>query len=143
MIGTAMGTDVAPTFSTLTVGYSEIKLYNLCEQNWGVEMRNYVYENWSLFLDDCEILLDQIKVTPEEFLEMLNSININIQYAMEKSETEIPFLDILIKQDDTGIPMDLYRTTHAIAKRAYPSPSQEGIVSCWRTTLPNKSIWRN
>ena len=40
---------------------------------------------------------------------MLNSININIQYTMEKSETEIPFLDILIKQDDTGIWMDLYR----------------------------------
>ena len=72
-------------------------------------MRNYVYENWSRFLHDCEIPLDQRKVTPEEFLEMLNSINISIQYTMEKSETEIPFLDILIKQDDTGIWMEVYR----------------------------------
>ena len=40
---------------------------------------------------------------------MLNSIDINIQYTWDKSETEIPFLDILIKQDDTGIWMDLYR----------------------------------
>ena len=100
MIGTAMGTDVAPTFSTLTVRYSEIKLYNLCEQNWGVEMRNYVPENGSRFLYDCEIRLDQKKVPQEKFLEMLNSINISIQYTMEKSETELPFLDILIKQDD-------------------------------------------
>ena len=53
MIGTAMGTDVALTFSILTVGYSEIKLYNLCEQNRGVEIRNYVYENSSRFVDDC------------------------------------------------------------------------------------------
>ena len=28
---------------------------------------------------------------------------------MEKSETETPFLGILIKQDDTGIWIDLYR----------------------------------
>ena len=52
--GTAMGTDVAPTYSTLTVGYSEVKLYNLCEQRWELEIRTYVYENWSRFLDDCE-----------------------------------------------------------------------------------------
>ena len=97
--GTAMGTDVAPTYSTLTVGYSEVKLYNLCEQRWGLEIRNYVHENWSRFLDDCEILLDKRKIKPEEFQVILNSINNNIQYTMDHSDTEIPFLDIPIKKD--------------------------------------------
>ena len=106
--GTAMGTDVAPTYSTLTVGYSEVNLYNLCEQRWGLEIRNYVYENWSRFLDDCEILLDKQKINPEEFQVILNSINSNIQYTMDHSKAEIPFLDILMKKDKTGIWMDLY-----------------------------------
>ena len=85
ILGTAMGTDVAPSYSTLTVGYSEIKLYNICEQMWGLEMRNYVYENWSHFLDDCKMPLDIRMVSPEEFLNVLNSVNENIQYIMEKN----------------------------------------------------------
>ena len=71
-------------------------------------MRNYVCENWGRFLDDCEMPLDIRMVSPEEFLNVRNSINENIQYTMEKSKDEIPFLDILVKRDETGIWMDLY-----------------------------------
>ena len=48
-------------------------------------MRNYVYENWSHFLDDCKMPLDVRMVSPEEFLNVLNSVNENIQYIMEKN----------------------------------------------------------
>ena len=66
-------------------------------------MRNYAYENWSRFLDDCEMPLEIRMIKPEEFLNVLNSINENIQCTMEKSEDEIPFLDISVKRDETGI----------------------------------------
>ena len=59
-------------------------------------------------LDDCEILLDKRKIKPEEFQAILNLINSNIQYTMDHSEAEIPFLDILIKKDRTEIWMDLH-----------------------------------
>ena len=34
LVGTATGTDMAPTYATLTMGYHEVKFYNLCEVNW-------------------------------------------------------------------------------------------------------------
>ena len=71
-------------------------------------MPNYVYENWSRFLDDCEMPLDIRIVIPEELLNVLNFINENTQYTMEKRKNEIPLLDILVKRDETGIWMDLY-----------------------------------
>ena len=55
----------------------------------------------------CNIPLEQTKIKPEELLTVLNSINKYIQFTLEYSDKEIPFLDILIRRD-TGIWMDLY-----------------------------------
>ena len=38
----------------------------------------------------------------------MNSVNEAIQFTMEFSDKEIPFLDFLIKRDNSGIWMDLY-----------------------------------
>ena len=38
------------SYSTLTVGYSKIKLYDIHERRWRLEMRNYVYEKWNCHL---------------------------------------------------------------------------------------------
>ena len=55
LIGTAMGTDMAPTYATLTMGYYELEFYEICQINWGGAFRKYIEENWGRFLDDCEI----------------------------------------------------------------------------------------
>ena len=107
LLGTAMGSIFAPTYAGLVIGYLEIKLYAICEIKWGAAISKFIYENWSRFLDDCEILLDKSIVKPEELLEVLNSINFHIKFTMDYSDTEIPFLDILIKRD-SNIWMDLY-----------------------------------
>ena len=107
ILGTAMGSIFAPDYAGLTVGYLEIKLYTICELKWGKVTMLYIYENWSRFLDDCHITLDTKDVIPEDLLAILNSINKNIQFTMDYSDKEIPFLDILIKRDD-NIWMDLY-----------------------------------
>ena len=101
--GTAMGTIFTPTYATLTMGYFEFHFYNICELKWGKEFQEFILENWSRFLDDCQTPLDKNKVKPEELLETLNSVNEAIQFTMEFSDKEIPFLDILIKQDNSGI----------------------------------------
>ena len=106
--GTAMGTIFAPTYATLTMGYFEFYFYNICELKWGKEFQEFILENWSRFLDDCQTPLDKDNVKPEELLETLNSVNEAIQFTMEFSDKEIPFLDILIKRDSNGIWMDLY-----------------------------------
>ena len=109
--GTAMGTIFAPTYASLTMGYFEIKFYNICEVKWGMELANTLKENWSRFLDDCETVLDKTKIKPDDLLETINSIHPAIQFTMEFSDNQIPFPDILIKKDETGIWMDLFHKT--------------------------------
>ena len=79
----------------------------ICELKWGKVLSTYVYEHWCRFLDDCDIRLEKTKIKPEEMLTVLTTSNKNIQFTLEHSEKEIPFLDIFIKRD-TGIWMGLY-----------------------------------
>ena len=83
--GTAMGTTFAPTYATLT------------------KFQEFILENWSRFLNDCQTPLDKNKVKPQEVLQTLNSVNEAIQFTVEFNDKEIRFLDILIKKDSSGI----------------------------------------
>ena len=62
--GSAMGTLFAPTYANLSMGYHEIKLYDLMELNYSVDIRQYFVENWKRFLDDCSILLKTDLIKP-------------------------------------------------------------------------------
>ena len=103
-----MGTIFTPAYVTLIMRYSEVHFYNTCEIKWGKEFQEFILENWSCFLDDCQTPLDKNKVKTDELLETLNSVNEVIQFIMEFSDKEIPFLDILIKRDNSGIWVDMY-----------------------------------
>ena len=46
-------------------------------------------------------------IKPDHLLSTLNQIS-NIQIAMEKRQTRLPFLDIMINQRDRKIWMDIY-----------------------------------
>ena len=83
--GTAMGSTFSPTYATLT------------------KFQEFILENWSRFLNDCQTPLDKNKVKPQEVLQTLNSVNEAIQFTVEFNDKEIHFLDILIKKDSSGI----------------------------------------
>ena len=53
-----MGTVFSPTYENLSMGYHEIKHYDLIKSNYNLDVRQYFKENWKRFLDDCEILLN-------------------------------------------------------------------------------------
>ena len=48
--GTAMGSVFPPTYANLSMGYHEIKLYDLIELNYNLNIRQYFVENWQRFL---------------------------------------------------------------------------------------------
>ena len=107
--GTAMGTIVAPTYATLVMGFLEIHLYNKIQRNFGAQIREKFEEEWNRFLDDCFIILQILIIQPEVLLNLLNSINSNIQFTMEIHCEKLPFLDILInKTEDNKIWMNIY-----------------------------------
>ena len=78
--GTAMGTIFAPTYATLSMRYFEIKLYSVCTFKYG--LAECIKKNWNRFLDDCYKVLRSSKISPEELLLTLNSINPSIQFTM-------------------------------------------------------------
>ena len=100
------GTIFSPTYATITMWYFEVHFYNIWELKWRKEFQELILENWNRFLDDCKTPLDKNK-EPEKLLETLNSVNKAIQFSIEFSDKEIPFLDNLIKRGNSGIRMDL------------------------------------
>ena len=105
--GTAMGTIFAPTIANLTMGYHEIKFYSIIRQHCTLTSKHFE-NSWFRFLGDCQIILKVNLIKPEHLLSILNQINNNIQFTMEKSQIRLPFLDIMINKSGTKIWMDIY-----------------------------------
>ena len=101
--GTAIGTIFAPTYANLTMGFFELTFYDLCRDQFGEDLGNFIFKNWSRFLDDCQTLLEGSKINPNDLLSFLNSINPSIQFTMEYSKDTITFLEILIKRNNDKI----------------------------------------
>ena len=68
----------------------------------------YMKENWNRFLTECYTVSRSTQISLEELLLTLNSINPSIQFTMEYSNDQIPFLDTLITRNENGIWMDLH-----------------------------------
>lgn len=54
--GTAMGTKMAPTYATLTLGYLEEKMYKEINRLFNEETEMYITKHWKRNLDDCFIV---------------------------------------------------------------------------------------
>ena len=118
--GTAMGKDHAPPYANLTIAYLIIeKLYPTLDQLVGRQCVEHVRENLKFFLDDGVILLNENIIQASTLLECLNKMNTNIQFTMETSTTEVPFLDVLIKSKQ-----DPYKAnTYNISTDIYHKPT--------------------
>ena len=70
--GTAIDTVFAPTYAILTMKYFELSFHDLFRNKFGEDLGNLIFENWSCFLDDCETLLEENKINPDDLLIKLN-----------------------------------------------------------------------
>ena len=73
--GTAMGTEMVPSFPTLVLGYLEKQMYQKAVTEFGKEMDSYVESHWFRNLDDCCISWVFGEEYLKEFHEFLNSLN--------------------------------------------------------------------
>ena len=106
--GTAMCTIFAPTYATLSMGFHEIELYAIIRNKFPLPVSNYFEQNWKIFLDDCFIFLRLSLIKPNELLDVLNNINPAIQFTMETSDNQLPFLDVIINKEGKKVFMDFY-----------------------------------
>ena len=77
------------------MAFFEFRFYNLCKDEFREDLGNFISENWSCFLNNCETLLEENKINPNDLLIILNSVNPSIQFTVESSKDAIPLLDIL------------------------------------------------
>ena len=109
------------------------QLYNVCNFKYGQLLAGYIKENWNRFLDDCYTVLRSSQISPEELLLTLNSINPSIQFTMEYSKDQVPFLDFLTKRNENGVWMDLYHKPTDTQRRlpsSHPNHCKRNIPFC-------------
>ena len=71
---------------------------------------SYFEQSWKRFLDDCSIFFLRLSlIKPNELLDVLNSINPAIQFTMERTDTQLPFIDIMINQEGKNIYICLFK----------------------------------
>ena len=100
-----MGTIFAPTYANLTMGYHEINVYSIIRQSYALASKHFE-KTWFRYLDHCQVLLKINLIKPDHLLSMLIQIKNNIQFTMEKNQTRLGFLDIMINKIGTNIWMD-------------------------------------
>jgi hypothetical protein len=106
--GTAMGTKMAPTYATLTLGYLEELMYQQINENFSEEFSENIKRHWKRYLDDCFIIWSNSDEYLATFHNILNNLDPDIHFTIEKSSTSIPFLDVLITKQQDKITTDIY-----------------------------------
>ena len=130
-----MCTIYAPTYATLSMEHLEIKLCSVCILKYGDLLAEYIKENRNRFLDDWYTILRSSQISPEKLLLTLTSIYPSLQFTMEYSKDQIPFLDILTKKNESGICMDLYHKPTYIQRclsltSSHPNHDKRNILFC-------------
>lgn len=113
---TAILAILAPTYSTLSMGYLELIFYTMCINEFDEKLGQFILENWCHFLDDWQTPLGKTKTDVNNFLDILNFINCCITFTMVINNKELLFLDILIKRNKNKIRMVInYRNSYMLS----------------------------
>lgn len=69
--------------------YGQIKLNDLIDLNYNLDIRRYFVKKWKRLLDECEILLKIDLIRPDALPAIPNSLKNNIKFSMELSDNKI------------------------------------------------------
>lgn len=107
--GTAMGTKMAPTYATLTMGFLEEQiLYPKLLDKYGEDISKEIISCWLRFLDDCFILWNPNYGNIADFYDLLQNLHEQIKFTMDINPKQLPFLDILVYKQGTKLETDIY-----------------------------------
>ncbi len=100
--GVAMGSPLGPSYANAFLCYHEQSWLDLCPLDFKpIFYRRYVDDTFLIFKDPSHI---------PKFSNYLNSKHPNIKFTYEvEKDKELPFLDVLIKNDFTNLSTSVYR----------------------------------
>ena len=103
-----MGTKMAHTYATLVMGYLEKNLYTKYEETFGKNEVEDFIKIFKRFLDDCFLLWKRSVEDLHEFHKTINNLHEKINFTMEKDESRIPFLDVLVYKEGRKLHTDIF-----------------------------------
>ena len=127
LLGTSMGTRVAPTYANLFMGKLEKEILLNCPQH----LKQYIH-TWKRFIDDILIIWTGTEETFAEFFSFLNSYHPTIKFDPAQHNTEenfCEFLDMKIFIKDGKIETDLFRKQTSKPTALLPSSAHPGHIT--------------
>ena len=107
-VGIGMGNRAGCTIACLTVAYLEEKMYAQIRIQFDELTSELIKSALKRFIDDCFLLWKKQYGDINLLHGLLNSMDDKIQYTMETSETQIPFLDVLVIKQGCEIQTDIF-----------------------------------
>ena len=89
LLGTPISTVFTSTYPNISMEYGQIKLNDLIDLNYNLDIRRYFVKKWKRLLDECEILLKIDLIRPDALPAIPNSLKNNIKFSMELSDNKI------------------------------------------------------
>ena len=93
VLGTAMGTRMAPSFASLFMGKLEMDFLDSCDKTPLI---------WLRFLDDIFMVWNHSEQELHEFISKINKFHDTIKFTFNYSNMEATFLDVNIKMKENG-----------------------------------------
>lgn len=98
--GTAMGTKMAPNYANIFMGKLESQFLSECP------VKPLIYKR---FIDDIFIVWSHTEEELVDFIGRYNAAHPSIRFTHSYSQTEINFLDVNVKIDESKLATSLYR----------------------------------
>ena len=78
-------------YATLVLAYLAYKLYIRLENDFNLQFRQYIEENFNRFLDVCFILSTKSDNDLDKLYQSLNELHPSIKFTMEKNTSNLSF----------------------------------------------------
>ena len=127
LIGTSMGTRVAPTYANIFMG----KLEKLMLSHCPADLKPFLH-TWKRYIDDILVIWTGTEQQFKEFFNFLNSFHQTMKFDEPQHDIEnnsCEFLDLKISVENGKICTDLFRKDTAKPRALLPSSVHPGQVT--------------
>ena len=104
-----MGTKMAPTYATQILAYLKEYLYEIIVQKYSNNKKREFTRSWKRYLEIVSYSGNAYRKTFTNYTSYSQTYIFRIKFTMERSSKELPFLDILIKNENSQIITDIYQ----------------------------------
>ena len=126
LIGTSMGTRVAPTYANIFMGRLESEMLRNCP----AQLRQFIH-TWKRFIDDILLIWTGSEEEFHQFFQFLNSFHPTMKFDEPQHNNEgnyCEFLDLKISIQDGKISTDLFRKQTSKPTALLPSSAHPGHI---------------